>query len=220
MATKKAKGPRKTPRQERSRVTVEAILEAAAQVFESRGYAAGTTNHIAERAGVSIGSFYQYFPDKESVANVLIERHMQEGAKLFAEVLGHVGQQPHGLARVLDHFVGAMVEMHAKNPRLQHVLLEEVPHSPEMHEALRREKRKAMGAVKTLLESSPEVHVRDLPAAAYVVVNTVEGLTHEFVASMPCDLSQRRFKKELVAMLLGYLVGAPGVRGSEDGATR
>ncbi len=208
MATKKAKNPRKTPRQERSRVTVDAILEAAAQVFESRGYAAGTTNHIAERAGVSIGSLYQYFPDKESVANVLIERHMQEGAELFADVLGHVGQQPHSLATVLDHFVGAMVEMHAKNPRLQHVLLEEVPHSHEMHEAMRGEKRKAMVAVKMLLESSPEVRVTDLSAAAYIVVNTVEALTHEFVVGAPHDLSRRRFKKELVAMLLRYLSGA------------
>ena len=208
MATKQAKGSRRAPRQERSRVTLDAILEAAAQVFESRGYAAGTTNHIAERAGVSIGSLYQYFPDKASVANVLIERHLREGAELFADVLGHVGQQPHSLAQVLEHFVGAMVEMHAKKPRLHHVLLEEAPHSPKIHAAVRREKREAMGAVKALLEISPEVHVRDLSAAAYIVVNSVEGLTHEFFASMPHDLIQRRFKKELAAMLLGYLTRA------------
>jgi AcrR family transcriptional regulator len=58
--------PRARPSQARSRDTVEALLQAAAQVFECHGYAAGTTNRIAERAGVSIGSLYQYFPNKDA----------------------------------------------------------------------------------------------------------------------------------------------------------
>ena len=64
---------RKRPRQERSRSTVDVLLRAAAQVFAARGYAATTTNHIAARAGVSIGSLYEYFPSKDALLVALME---------------------------------------------------------------------------------------------------------------------------------------------------
>lgn len=66
---------RRRPVQERSRQTVERILAAAAQVFGERGYAA-TTNHVADAAGLSIGSLYQYFPDKDALLVALHERHL------------------------------------------------------------------------------------------------------------------------------------------------
>src|SRR2546423_5851957 len=78
MASTTTLKPRRSPRQERSRETVEAILEGAAQVFERHGYAKGTTNRIAERAGVSIGSLYQYFPNKGAIVVELSRRHMAE----------------------------------------------------------------------------------------------------------------------------------------------
>ena len=78
--------PRKTPIQRRSKATVEAILTAAAQVFETRGYAAGTTNRIAESAGVSIGTLYQYFSSKEALAVALAEQHIEETQRRQREV--------------------------------------------------------------------------------------------------------------------------------------
>jgi AcrR family transcriptional regulator len=59
--------PRRIPKQRRSRATVDAIVEAAAHLLAARGWEASTTNHIAERAGVSIGSLYKYFPNKSSI---------------------------------------------------------------------------------------------------------------------------------------------------------
>jgi len=64
---KKPVKPRKLPAQERSRDTVNVILKAAAHIFMEKGYATGTTNHIAQKAGVSIGSLYQYFPNKDAI---------------------------------------------------------------------------------------------------------------------------------------------------------
>src|SRR3546814_9174202 len=65
--------PRKLPRQERSKATVEAILIAATQVLIEDGYERATTARVAERAGVSVGSLYQYFPNKEALVGTLVE---------------------------------------------------------------------------------------------------------------------------------------------------
>lgn len=73
---------RRNPVQARSKRTVERILDAAAHVFGERGYAA-TTNQIAERAGLSIGSLYQYFPDKDAILAALYERHLDRVARLL-----------------------------------------------------------------------------------------------------------------------------------------
>ena len=70
--------PRKTPRQVRAQVTRNSILEAAAHIIAGGGLAAFNTNAVAERAGVSIGSLYQYFPNKDALMVALIERSQRE----------------------------------------------------------------------------------------------------------------------------------------------
>ena len=69
--------PRKAPAQARARQTVEAILEAAVELFSSKGYARTSTNHLAARAGVSVGSLYQYFPNKDAILTTLLARHLE-----------------------------------------------------------------------------------------------------------------------------------------------
>jgi AcrR family transcriptional regulator len=108
--------PRKLPKQSRSGATFEAVLEAAAQIFERRGYAAGTTNRIAERAGVSIGSLYQYFPNKDAILVALVHRHLAEGTAALGP---HIERLRSG-ARfddVLPDIVHAMVAIHARARR-------------------------------------------------------------------------------------------------------
>src|SRR5688572_8689318 len=69
---------RKQPQQRRSRDTVSVILAAATRIFATRGYERATTNHIAAKAGVSIGSLYQYFPHKAAIASALEDAHLDE----------------------------------------------------------------------------------------------------------------------------------------------
>ncbi len=76
---------RKSPKQRRSRELVERLLEATAATLAERGLDDTTTNHIAERAGVSIGSLYQYFPDKESLLEALMERVGEQVTKVFRD---------------------------------------------------------------------------------------------------------------------------------------
>ncbi|EHU1211743.1 MULTISPECIES: TetR/AcrR family transcriptional regulator [Acinetobacter] len=79
--------PRKRPRQARSVATFEAILEAAARILESLGFAGFNTNAVAELAGVSIGSLYQYFPSKESLIVELIRRERAQLSNHIAEAI-------------------------------------------------------------------------------------------------------------------------------------
>lgn len=84
----KSFSPRKQPTQERSRVTMQAILEGAARVFGREGWNA-TTNRIAEETGVSIGTLYEYFPNKESLLVALARAHVELAEKQFSEALEH-----------------------------------------------------------------------------------------------------------------------------------
>ncbi len=200
--------PRKQPLQQRSQTTVEYVLTAAAQVFEEHGYAAGTTNRIAERAGVSIGTLYQYFPNKEALAVALLERHLAEGMRQLREWVGRAVAEPGGLHEALRIFVEGMLDLHAEQPRLQHILLEETPLPPRLHEALLTAEEEAARTVAGLLRRYPEVHHKNVARAAYLMVQTVETLTHRFAAHPEHGLSRRAFATELVTMLGAYLTSA------------
>lgn len=76
---------RRSPKQERARKMVEKLLDATAATIAERGLDDTTTNHIAERAGVSIGSVYQYFPDKEALFAALMEKVSEDVSKTFLE---------------------------------------------------------------------------------------------------------------------------------------
>jgi AcrR family transcriptional regulator len=205
MPAKKLVSPRKQPTQGRSRFTVRQIVEAAARVFEERGYAGATTNHIAERAGVSIGSLYQYFPNKESILAVLLEEHTRDAADTVEAIRRHVAEEPHDLVGVLEHFVEDMVALHSKNPRLQHVLLEEAPRPPHLMARLRELERAAVESTEVLLRGNPQVRIDDYGTAAYLVVQSIETLVHRFAVEPPAAVSPERFAAELVRMLLRYL---------------
>src|SRR5258708_24465090 len=119
--------PRKKPSQSRSRDTVAAILDAAAQVFAESGYAAATTNHIARRAGVSIGSLYEYFANKDALLVALTERHVDEAERELTVELRTLAAAPLPLARMIERLVRAMVDLHARDPLLHRVLFEQAP---------------------------------------------------------------------------------------------
>src|SRR5208282_4089553 len=86
-ARKPQTNPRKLASQERSRSTVDALLEATARILVKEGYDRASTNRIAELAGVSIGSLYQYFPSKEALVAAVIDRHTQEVSEVTRKAL-------------------------------------------------------------------------------------------------------------------------------------
>lgn len=205
-ARKQRLNPRKQPVQHRSKATVDAVLVAAAQVFEAHGYAAGTTNRIAERAGVSIGTLYQYFPSKEAIAVALLERHIADTDHRLHEWVGHMVVEQHSLSEALHDYVTGMLEMHSRQPRLQHILLEETPLPERVHQVLLEAERHAAKTVAGLLRLYPEVRQTGLEHTCFVVVQSVESLTHRFAAH-PDDqfIPRTTFVDEVVTMLVAYL---------------
>jgi len=212
-ARKQRLNPRKQPVQHRSKATVDVILVAAAQVFENHGYASGTTNRIAARAGVSIGTLYQYFPSKEAIAVALLERHIADTDHRLHEWVGHMVVEQHSLSGALRDYVTGMLEMHSRQPRLQHILIEETPLPERVHQALLEAERQAAKTVAGLLRLYSEVRHTSLEHTCFVVVQSVESLTHRFAAH-PDDqfIPRATFVEEVVTMLVAYLTCEPHLK--------
>src|SRR5688500_9562351 len=115
----------RAPRQARAQQTVSVILEAAKRVLIQEGYEATTTNRVAHVAGVSIGSLYQYFPNKEALVASLAEAHLDEILRLVEDGLADTAELP--LADSVRSLVSAMLRVHQLEPALHRVLHEQVP---------------------------------------------------------------------------------------------
>src|SRR4051794_23799083 len=155
--------PRKNPSQERSRQTVARIVDAAGRVLIADGYEHASTKRIAAAAGVSPGSLYQYFPNKEALVIATVEQMVDELAENFIAGLPNVADAgPEGsLTAMLDTLLDAMDERR----ELVRVLVEEVPHLGGSTQALNFERRMTDLATGYLSGVSPGAD-RDRTAAA------------------------------------------------------
>ncbi|MEU2211876.1 TetR/AcrR family transcriptional regulator [Streptomyces hygroscopicus] len=208
--------PRKQPRQARAELTRQRILTAAAHVFAEYGYAAGTTNRIAERARVSIGSLYQYYPNKDAILVELIARHLHAGAEA---VSGRWDEEPPGsFEEIIRGFVRLAIDNHHDDPRLLRVMAEYGPRSPELLTKVAEYERERIAYTRELLERHPEVTVGDTDVAARLIVTTVEFAVHQLIAA-PGSIDTTRLENELVAMLVRY-VTAPPAAGAAEGPVR
>ncbi len=200
--------PLREPQQARSRETFEAILQAAAQVFQRLGYAGATTNRIADRAGVSIGSLYQYFPNKDAILLALSERHLQQGIERLGPLIEAFAADPPPVREGLSILIAAMVGLHADSPRLHRVLFEESPRPAALQERIAATEKVAVEAVETWLLGREEVGVADRRLAAEMVVGVIEGVTHGLVIHPNSGQRTADFETETVVLLSRYLCSA------------
>ena len=207
MATTAKLKPRRRPRQQRSRETVEAILEAAAQVFERHGYAAGTTNRIAERAGVSIGSLYQYFPNKDAIVVELMHRHLNELEEVALPALGQLVAEPPPLRVALTAIVRGAVALHEQSPGLHRVLFEELAQPLGIRARLQKIFDDASGLIGEYLRACPGVNAPDPALAGRMVFQVVDDVTHGAVIRPREGEEASVYARETVTMLDRYLRG-------------
>jgi AcrR family transcriptional regulator len=203
MKTKGARtATRRQPRQRRARQTVEAVLDAVTRVLKRDGVDAVTTNRIAEVAGVSIGSVYQYFPDKRAIFVALHQRHLEAIDRMVETKLIEHAASP--LDVLLRAMVEAMVEAHANDPELYKLLFTEVPHRAE---GSRDFAVRVHGAFRLAIQArAHELRTgRDLDLVVFIVTHMVEALAHGAVLRRPPRVSLAHAKEEAVRAILTYL---------------
>jgi AcrR family transcriptional regulator len=214
MPRKRSVNPRKLPQQDRSRLTVEAILEATTHILTQEGYDKANTNRIAERAGISIGSLYQYFPNKESLMAALMEQHSNEIAQLMESKLKDLSDAPLEIA--IPALIKAVIAAHAINPCLHQVLSEEIPRSERSQQVQKADERigELLRVYLARWNDSPQERLRqrirpqNLEMTVFILKRTIESLCHSAVIEQPDFVSNHQFEQEVANLVLLYLVGA------------
>src|SRR3989442_10117676 len=206
MARKPPTKPRKNASQERSRATVDALIEATARILVREGFDKASTNRIAEVAGVSVGSLYQYYPGKEALVAAVIDHHNQEIMRVVRSALAEVATQP--IEKAVRRLVAVAIEAHRIDPKLHRVLAEQIPRTGRLEnvEAFNRETHALFRAY--LEEHSDELRTVDLGLAAFVCVTSIEALAHTAVLHRSEKLSDevvRTLVDETTRLVVGYL---------------
>jgi AcrR family transcriptional regulator len=196
---------RKRPSQDRSRATVDAILEATARILVREGYEALSTNRVAADAGVSIGSLYQYFPNKEALIAALSERHLDDIERTLTAGAAAVGAKP--FADIVRGMIRANVAAHLVDPELHTAISDFVP--PQgAHDRRIAFTREAQARVRAILEAyRDDLAVRDLDLAAYMIVRTVEACVHDAYFNRKADMLSGALTAQVEDLVLAYLLG-------------
>ena len=178
----KPTSPRKSPRQERSRLTVERILDAAARIFQDQGYAGATTNEIADEAEVSVGSVYQYFPNKDAILVALTRRHIETATAGLVELV--LGLSPEGgIRETIRAVVDFLVEQHDLD-ELHLLVMHTAPRTYEINVELEGAKKQLVDMTSHFL-SSQYSDDRERLLVAQMVVATIDGGVHDVILRQP-----------------------------------
>jgi AcrR family transcriptional regulator len=198
--------PRRLPRQARAGATLDVLLTAAAEAFARDGWERANVNAIAKRAGVNIGSLYQYFPSKEALVVAVIERHNFAIMQIVRNALAQVVSLP--MEQAVRKLVETAIEAHRMDPKLHRVLAEQIPRTGKLEnvEAFNRE---TYTLFKAYLEAHrEEFRPMDLELAAFVCVTSIEALTHNAVlhhSEMLSTEMKGTLIEEATRLIVGYL---------------
>jgi len=192
---------RKTPRQARSQATFAAILEAAARILGEAGARRLRTTDVAELAGVSVGSLYQYFPDRKAIARALIQREVERAEATRPAALDDATcSRADRLRAAVDwHF-----DVHAASPALSrelHRLAREVLPQDEVRALERLRSARTARLIASLVPSDAV----DAESAAFIVETCLAALCDAAAARRPEALTSQRFRAEVTALLERYL---------------
>ncbi len=207
VARKMHANPRKSASQKRSRATVDALLEATARVLTREGFDKASTNHIAAVAGVSVGSLYQYFPSKEALVAAVIDRHSQEIRQTVRGELAEAVNLP--IEEAVRKLVAVAVKAHRIDPKLHHVLAEQIPRVGRLENAATFNRQNYSLFAAYLERHRDEIRPVDLELAAFVCVTSIEALTHTAVLHRKVVAGEavEALIEEATRLVVGYLTG-------------
>jgi AcrR family transcriptional regulator len=196
---------KKQPRQARAKAMVEALLDSTARILESEGYAAVTTNRVADVAGVSIGSVYEYFPNKQSLVAATLARAIQgivaDVATGLRTALALEDQPRAGI----DYWMRAMLKALEKRAGLMRVALREVPFLWDIPEVRDLARTLQQIAIEGQRKSQRVVRFDDPEASTWLMLTMVGGAVQQIALYRPSHLSRERLTATLVETVLKLL---------------
>jgi len=197
-----ALNPRKRPQQERSRVTLDAIFEATIQVLLASGLDKITTIQIADRAGVSIGTVYQYFPNKRALMAAVVKRHV--GAVVDATIAAC--QSVHGktIGEMCATMMNAFVDAKTRRPEVSRALY--LPSAAVNADAIvKEESMRCARAVHDMLKTASDASFAQPDLVSAVLIGSIVGPTRATIEAGGNRSTFQRLKMHLTALGVGYL---------------
>jgi AcrR family transcriptional regulator len=197
------KSARKPPLQSRSKATVDVILEAAIRILEMEGSPAMTTSRVAEVAGVSVGTLYQYFGNRDAILDALQDRELERAGNLLQSLLTANVQSDRELAR---RVVEGLMKLYQAAPALHRVLaVEGLRVSPK--ERVQAFDLRLVTMIRGFLSlSKGPLRRTNLDAAAFVIFQSVRASMLAYLLERPAAVDEATLVEELVDLTVTYLL--------------
>ena len=194
---KKSIKPRKIPQQARSKQTRKEILQATAHLLNRKSLGEVSTNHIAKKTGISIGTLYKYYPNKDAILADLSLMYMQKDSELF----GRIFEAHAGKGRAEEHLISELVEtlmeVHKDDAQVRGVVyqnLERLKLVSSAHDATKAIQAKGVSSV-------PQLD----PVLSWVAISAVNAAVHS-MSELPAKQQQWEFVRDLCRCVLGQLL--------------
>jgi AcrR family transcriptional regulator len=200
-------GNRRRPVQQRAQATVAAIQEAAAQLLVDLGYDRVSTNLIARRAGVSVGSLYQYFASKEAIYAAIVEAHIAEMWDIGERALAAMSDPATDFATALRRTLDTMVAAHTRDDDLMRSIERELIQVFPAWEGSREDDEAIVTQIAHILAHRPDCRPRDPLVAARIVFTVCQGVVKWLVHEAPRETDPEPYLEQTVNLCL-HAVGA------------
>jgi AcrR family transcriptional regulator len=201
-----ARAARKPPQQSRSRVTVSAILDAAVRIMDQEGADAATTTRIAEVAGVSVGTLYQYFGNRDSILDALQDREFERATEFMLRVLA----APHGPpGQIARRVIEGLLALYAACPALHRLLVVEGLRVTPTARVQAFDMRMVSAIRAFFAHAGLPIRRRNHDVAAFVVYNSVRATMLARLLENPAGLDDAALVEELSDLVVSYLIGSP-----------
>ena len=197
--------PRKTPVQARSTVTVEAISEATIQVLLSHGTDRLTTTRVAQRAGVSVGTLYQYYPNKQSLLFAVLENHLSNVMARIEAVCESACHKP--LAGMIREMVEAFVDAKMERADIS-VALYQVSADVGGPALLKRIGQRSRKAVEAMLQTAEDIKAPPDKFAIDMMLAAMAGAMRSLLETGPSPAAVRKAREQLVLLCQSYMAAA------------
>jgi AcrR family transcriptional regulator len=199
-----SKAARKPPQQSRSRVTVATILDAAVRIMDKEGADAATTTRIAEVAGVSVGTLYQYFGNRDSILDALQDREFERATEFMLRVLAERGGAPEQIAR---RVIEGLLELYAACPALHRLLVVEGLRVTPTARVQAFDMRMVSALRAFFAHAGLPIRRQNHDVAAFVIYNSVRATMLARLLENPAGLDDAALVEELSDLVVSYLIG-------------